>query len=157
MMSRMPPADSAPAVPRKIVASLAEHLFPDAPRRREVASLKRDALHALEHVVGRQSSLDDERLDGLAKEAGFSTAHEKTILCQFLRHALEEREVGDRRERDAVEARLRDGDVRPRPEADHRRVGGDEALRGDVERAVARPRRASSVAASISRSTSGFA
>ena len=68
MISRIPPAESAPAVPRKIVASLAEHLFPDAARGREVAALKRDALHLREHVVGRRVGLDDERLDGLAKK-----------------------------------------------------------------------------------------
>ncbi len=46
-----------------------EHLFPDAPRRREVAPLERDAFHPLEHRVGRQSGFGDERFDRLAKEA----------------------------------------------------------------------------------------
>ena len=50
----------------------AEHLLPDAPRGREVAPLKRNALHARQDVVGGQAGRDDERLDRLAQEAGFS-------------------------------------------------------------------------------------
>ena len=40
-----------------------QHLLPDAMRRREVASLKRDALHPREHLIGGEAGLDRERLD----------------------------------------------------------------------------------------------
>jgi hypothetical protein len=56
MMSRIPPADSAPAVPRKIVGG-------------DVPPLKRDALHLSEQRVGTDPRLDGEGLDGFAKKA----------------------------------------------------------------------------------------
>ena len=52
---RRPPALSAPAMPRKIVHVVAEHLLPDAARGREVAALKRDPLHPREHLVRRRA------------------------------------------------------------------------------------------------------
>ena len=45
-----------------------EHLLPDAVRRREIASLERNPLHAREDLVGRQAGLDDERLDRRLQE-----------------------------------------------------------------------------------------
>ena len=49
-------------------AVVAEHLLPDAARGREVAPLKRNALHARQHLVCRQSGLDGERFNRRAKK-----------------------------------------------------------------------------------------
>jgi hypothetical protein len=46
-----------------------QHLLPDAMRRREVASLKRDPLHPRDHLIGGQARLDDERFDRRLQEA----------------------------------------------------------------------------------------
>jgi hypothetical protein len=59
-----------------------EHLFPDAARRRQVASLKRHPFHLREHFVGRESGGDREGLDRLAQETRFATAHASVILSR---------------------------------------------------------------------------
>ena len=48
-----------------------QHLLPDAVRGGEVAALKRDPLHAREHLIRRQSRLDGERLDRRLEKTGF--------------------------------------------------------------------------------------
>ena len=48
---------------------VAEHLQPDAVRRREVAALKRDPLHARQNLVGAEPCLDGERLHRRLQEA----------------------------------------------------------------------------------------
>ena len=119
MIRRMPPAESAPAVPRKIVASLPS-IFSQMRRAvAEVAALKRDPLHALEHVVGRQSGVDDERLDRLAKETRLATAHARSFYVTIALHVVDVRARDVRRKSKSAigesvmpsQIRLRDGDV----------------------------------------------
>ena len=66
-------------------AVAAEHLLPDAPRGREVAPLKRDALHPREHFVGRQPGRDDERLNRLAEKARLAATHVTGIVLKTIR------------------------------------------------------------------------
>jgi hypothetical protein len=49
--------------PQKDRAIGAEHLFPDAPRRRQTPPLERHALHPREDFVGAQARVDRKRLD----------------------------------------------------------------------------------------------
>ena len=80
-----------------------EHLFPDPPRRAEVASLERHALHARDDVVHRCTAGHRERLDGLSQKTRFASSHalfnSKSSRCSSRlssRHVFEKREVGDR-------------------------------------------------------------
>ena len=87
MISRIPPAESAPAVPRKIVASLPS-IFSQIRRAvRQVAALERDLLHALEHVFGGGVRGDRERFDRLAKEARLASSHGASFYESFCRVA----------------------------------------------------------------------
>ncbi len=52
-------------------AVVAEHLLPDAARRRQIASLKRNTLHPREDFVGGKVRLNRERLDWRAEETRF--------------------------------------------------------------------------------------
>ena len=48
-----------------------QHPLPDAVRRGEIASLKRNPLHAREHLIRAEPSLDGKRLDRRLQEPGF--------------------------------------------------------------------------------------
>ena len=54
-------------------------------RGREIASLKRDPLHAREHLIRRQSRLDDERLDRRLQEPRLLLRHSRDIKSQKVR------------------------------------------------------------------------
>jgi hypothetical protein len=69
----MPPCRERAGRAEKDRRIAAEHLFPDAPRRRQIPSLKRDALHALEDVIDSGLRRDDERFDRLAQKTRLAT------------------------------------------------------------------------------------
>ncbi len=60
-------------------AVVSEHLFPDAPRGREVAALEGNFLHPGEHLVGRKVRRHRERLDRHAQKTGL-VRHARNIL-----------------------------------------------------------------------------
>jgi len=70
-----------------------QHLVPDRMRGGEIASLKRDALHARDYLIRSEPGLDDERLDRRLQESGFllhaqsikSQHAEKLFALRFLR------------------------------------------------------------------------
>ena len=80
MTSRRPPADSAPAVPRKIVASL-DSIF--SQMRRAVARLRPwNEMRSMRasSFVGGQTAGDGKRLDGLTQETRFAACHGAVII-----------------------------------------------------------------------------